>query len=232
MGKPEFDRAVERLNAQLQQWFQLANRTPSAGPVTDAQGTPIDLDALLDDIVDLGLARIWQAGGLDILRSLDKPSAGEFIDVPSRAAEIARQSGFMRSPSPTGAPGSAVAEVIAVGVERGQSITDMQRGLMRLGFDALRAERIARTASAYVLGAARLEAAKLAGMESVSWLDAGGSCPLCKQVAARGPVPIGTPFVRKGEVLIDGKGKPWIARRDYHHEPLHPNCRCCTVSDE
>jgi hypothetical protein len=229
MPSPEFIAAVSKLDSQINAWLRLAQS--QRGFSKSQPSSPVNLDELLNDIVSIGLARIWASGGLEALQSMPQEESAHGIDASARAAEIARSLSNVPTP-PNGQAPASVSEVIARGIERGDDLRTTQLDLMKLGFDSERADRIAQTISAFCMGAARVEMWKAAGYARLEWATAGGPCAICNQVAARGPVPIGKPFVRKGEVFALGDGKSWIARRDYFHEPLHPCCRCTTFGVE
>jgi HK97 family phage portal protein len=223
-------RLTNRLSADLEGWFRMAL---AEGRVTGAGWTSTpELEDRLRTIIEGRLPELWAAGGLALLRQLKEDPATVLPNWSELAANYARERAGTLIQGITATTREQVAAAVARGEAEGLSIRDVQVDLMEGGYDGLRAERIARTESANAIGAARVDGWRAVGYQELEWVLAGGPCALCQQVADRGPVPVGTPFVRAGETLIDDGGRPWVAERDYYHEALHPNCRCTTFGVE
>ena len=82
-----------------------------------------------------------------------------------------------------------------------------------------RAKRIAVTESSRAVHMGQMLAAQESGrVKALKWLASDDACPLCQELADKGEVPLGTPFV------TGTSDNPVYA--DVYHPPRHPNCQC------
>lgn len=120
-----------------------------------------------------------------------------------------------------------IRDTIAASQQAGRTLTETIAELKPLIGDEAgwRAERVARTESAYVYGMGELQAAKEAGMTHKRVILSADACPVCEALAekvnAEG-LPIDTPMARVGDTI----GEYTVDYRTVDVPPIHPQCRC------
>ncbi|MCK9592326.1 MAG: phage head morphogenesis protein [Methanoregula sp.] len=111
--------------------------------------------------------------------------------------------------------------VLIDGITKGLNPRDMISDLVELGFDANRAESIARTETLYAFNTAAKESYRESDIEYVKWLAAPEDGRLCHDTEI--PLPDGS-ICYGGCAEMDGK----IFKIDECPDiPCHPRCRCC-----
>lgn len=122
-----------------------------------------------------------------------------------------------------------VAQAIQAGIREGKAgpaLTDAVKETLGT-VSAYAAERIAATETAKAYNGGREEGWKASGsVEAKEWLLSGDPCQFCAALAGK-VVPLGEPFVKKGDVVVGTNGGVYHCDyEDVMHPALHPGCRC------
>ena len=118
---------------------------------------------------------------------------------------------------------------IAAGVEQGEAIDDLKDRISGIaGFDAARADMVARTESIRAQSQAEVAVWEDTGeVASKKWYTTKGemACPHCKEMQGT-TIGVSDSFFNKGETTDSGLALDY---EDVGGPPLHPNCKCVLV---
>jgi HK97 family phage portal protein len=225
----EQERRIARLEKAVRAWF---NRL--AATVTPAPDGSVDLSdraAEFAEIVAPYIHDLFEDGAAAGLAKIGLATDDPLSVVPERAIDFLRGYNLRLAGRVTQTTVDEIKAAIGESLAEGETIvqrTDRVRTL--LGDSAsTRAERIARTESVRAYSHGNIEAWKGAGVKRKRWVLSTNPCELCQAMAAKfnQPVPVGEPFLRRGESigLPDGS-RVTIDYDDLDGPPAHPNCNC------
>lgn len=214
-GKADLSRELEgelkAMEARLRRLIGANYRVNDAGEPSLAE-----FQQQLGALMERALPALMESAGRDALEALSIDQSFAVSANPA-ALEFARTRGAELVTSVTETMKASLRATVAEGVDRGQTLTEIQNNIRAQApeFSAARAEVIARTETSFATNEGERLAWKGAGVEKKQWLLAGGPCPICEDIAAKnpGPVPIDQDF----------EGSQVKA------PPAHPNCRCTIV---
>ena len=173
--------------------------------------------------VEMGAAEIKMPVQLELMIDNIKQVAQEQI---SQLGKIANET-----------TSSALAEVISTGLQEGQNVEALTRGVQHWAVDSGDMERamkwrsrmIARTESSRALVSGHLESWKASGIvQQVEWMVAPSPCQFCERIGRDKPVvALGEPWFPFPYTLTGTKGGRMVLDyRPITGPPLHPHCRC------
>jgi len=122
---------------------------------------------------------------------------------------------------------------LAAGIEAGESTREIAKRIQAMGESVRwRADRVARTETAFAMTAGMEEAWSQSGVvEGKRFLKSPDACPICEAVDAEWSgvtQPLGKPFYAKGSAIdVPGSDTPFaFDYADMQGAPVHPHCRC------
>lgn len=126
-----------------------------------------------------------------------------------------------------------LASIIATGLEKGDSIPQIRRAIQEkfTDYGKTQAERITRTEVARACNSGIVDAYRQSGVvEGKQWLTSGDPCEYCAPLEGK-IVELDEAYFDQGsEWLGDAKTPMKLDYEDVGEPPLHPNCRCTTIS--
>jgi hypothetical protein len=149
--------------------------------------------------------------------------------VEQEVGKAARRSSARLAGQIAGTTRDRVKEIVAKGLEEGQTNQEIADQIEARGFDPKRAMMIARTEGTRALNDGQIVVWKQSGSVSgKKWLVAPEACPFCtavgKEVEEKS---IDEAFYKVGDTVTDSDGNTLsIDFANVDGPPLHPNCRC------
>lgn len=193
----------------------LAASTPDTAPLRGAlEGATADgylagVHAATEQLADVGATPTGPLADLDTGFDWHEwtpgtPDAGEYL----------RRGGYGRILDATGitvkgvtdATMRRIGELVADGLDRGDSIDSIARAVRGYVDDPKRALRIAHDATTRALTRAALDGYTEAGISGFDWIASAGACTVCREREASNPHPLNEPG-----------------------PPAHPHCRCAAA---
>lgn len=126
-----------------------------------------------------------------------------------------------------------LASIISTGLTRGDSIPQIRRAIQDkfTEYGKTQAERITRTEVARACNSGIVDAYRQSGVvEGKQWLTSGDPCEYCAPLEGKIVELDGNYFDEGSEWLGDAKTPMKLDYEDVGEPPLHPNCRCTTIS--
>ena len=248
-----FSRAEMRAIRELQRTLTFATRREIEEAVAMLRRSNLTGQALVDEAmrlvnessltrsIDLAIqvpmervATIGSDGARQTLKqALDRMglpySEDDTNQVEQEVGKAARRSSARLAGQIAGTTRDRVKEIVAKGLEEGQTNQEIADQIEAQGFDPKRAMMIARTEGTRALNDGQIVVWKQSGSVSgKKWLVAPEACPFCtavgKEVEEKS---FDEAFYKVGDTVTDSDGNTLsIDFANVDGPPLHPNCRC------
>lgn len=225
--------AIEQMADDMARWYQ---STLAAGVAEGGLVVSADALAQLDQVLDTGLARMYQQGYTETFQlSPDADGAPPTFQINERARQYLMETKLELVRTIPETLKEQATNAIADGLGQGQTINEIRDKLAESGSVDAMAERVARTETARAYQYGDMQGAEEAGgFAGRTWLLAGGPCPLCSAISemlAGKVVPFTEPFIKAGTTISTTDGAVTFARDVWVPSEAHPNCRCISINE-
>jgi hypothetical protein len=225
--------AIEQMADDMARWYQA---TLIAGATESGLVVSADALAQLDQVLDTGLARMYQQGYTETFQlSPDADGAPPTFQINERARQYLMETKLELVRTIPETLKEQATRAIADGLGQGQTINEIRDKLAESGSVDAMAERVARTETARAYQYGDMQGAEEAGgFAGRTWLLAGGPCPLCSAISGMlegKVVPFTEPFIRAGTTIATTDGAVTFARDVFVPSEAHPNCRCISINE-
>lgn len=180
-------------------------------------------DSIVDEL-QVPVSQILQAGAIEALKEIGLSSDVFDVYNPEVSAFV-RSKNIKLAGEVSKTTIEGIRRTLQEGMEAGESIQQLTKRIQEASeFSSVRSELISRTESAEAFTMGEIKGWEASGqVKSVRWLLSPNACPHCQELASQvNSVPLGEPFVKKGETFNGVK----YDYRTIYSPPLHCRCTC------